>query len=493
MAMAERKDNATTGLEDEAAFDDSLVTLEPVSDGTVGEVLPTPAPGERASWAGKLLGRFRLLRPLGAGRMGLVIQAMDVHLQRIVALKVLRRRITGVEGHARVGQFLREARAAAKIEHPNVVRIYEINDHEGWWYIAMEMLEGDSLKRIVGAVGALPPAQACPVVADAATALAAAHELGIIHRDVKPANLMIARDGRCKLTDFGLVRLDDPDDPFDFTDMTVGTPQFLAPEAIARKHLTPAVDVYGLGATLYYALAGSAPYTGRSIKEILDKHLHAPAPDVRQLRGDCPQSLSELIRRMMAKQPTERPSAGDVAAALRAEAIAFRPDESGVVVGGSGLVARAAVGEAPAPPGARTAILPPEPRPRRLLRSRRLWVATAAGAAAAAAAVVVLLALLGGNGAAVEPAALQGRFPNAPETYGVRPAGSVPQPAAHARPPPFSWLGKVDPGEARFAASRTGRHFWPIDSPAAALIRAEDFVGYRTAEEARADGKAPAP
>ena len=123
--------------------------------------------------------------------MGMVIQALDIHLQRLVALKVLRKRIAGLDEAKRVEQFLREARGAALIEHPNVVRIYEINQHAGWWYIAMEMVDGENMKQVVSAIGRLPPDRACPLIADAATALAVAHELAIIHRDVKPTNLMI--------------------------------------------------------------------------------------------------------------------------------------------------------------------------------------------------------------------------------------------------------------------------------------------------------------
>ncbi|MHC4187767.1 MAG: serine/threonine-protein kinase, partial [Planctomycetota bacterium] len=308
------------GLIDEAEFEASLIAdidSEIVSAET--EIMDTlkirtektklPSEKLQPAWVGKRLGNFKLLRLIGEGKMGRVIQAQDINLQRIVALKILNKRIPGVDDQQRVLQFLREARAAARLEHPNVVRIYEINQHDGWWYIAMEMLEGKNLRTIVKATGPLDQPRACTLIADASNALAAAHELGIIHRDIKPTNLMLTRSGRCKLTDFGLVRLDDPNDPFDFTDKAVGSPQFMPPEMINRENQTPAIDIYSLGATLYYALTAKPPYTGKDIEEILKKHINQPVPDLAAKLPESSPSLVELIKRMMAKDPEDRPSA----------------------------------------------------------------------------------------------------------------------------------------------------------------------------------------
>ena len=134
----------------------------------------TPPSRIQPPWIGKLLGHFKLLLLIGKGKMGRVIQAQDINLQRIVALKVLHKRIPGIDKRQQVHQFLREARGAAQIEHPNVVRIYEISEHEGWWYIAMEMLEGGNLREVVKAAGPLSAPRACALVADAAAALAVA-------------------------------------------------------------------------------------------------------------------------------------------------------------------------------------------------------------------------------------------------------------------------------------------------------------------------------
>jgi serine/threonine protein kinase len=335
------QDGSSNEVEFEASLISDVESVLPTAETHIVESAEEPpktreqkSARKQPAWVGKILGHFKLLRLIGEGKMGRVIQAKDVNLQRIVALKILRKRIPWLEDRERVRQFLQEARAAAQIEHPNVVRIYEINQHDGWWYIAMEMLEGENLRKLVNAVGSLPPHRACQLLADAAVALAVAHDLGIIHRDVKPTNLMLTRHGRCKVTDFGLVRLDDPNDPFDLKSRIVGTPQFIAPEVISQREQTPAIDIYSLGATLYYALTGKPPYEGKELKEILKKHVQAPIPDVRKSLPECSVSLATLVRNAMAKDPSERPTATDFAAVLRAEVIMWQSEDSSILIPG---------------------------------------------------------------------------------------------------------------------------------------------------------------
>ena len=478
----------------EAEFEASLISdanTGPSQDDT--QVLepraPRPAPAGQATqppWAGKVLGHFKLLRLIGEGGMGRVIQARDVNLHRIVALKILCKRIPGIEAQERVSQFLREARAAAQLDHPNVIRIYEINQHDGWWYIAMEMLDGGSLRDVVKASGPLSAPRACTVAADAATALAVAHALGIIHRDIKPANLMLTRDGRCKLTDFGLVRLDDPNDPFDFTHKAVGSPLFMAPEMILRKNQTRAIDIYSLGCTLFYALTGRPPYSAPTIQAVLRQHLSAPVPDLRSVVPNCPVSLATLVQRSMAKDPEDRPCAADMAAALRAEAIGAQADDSStLLLGASGPLSPTAAGtqQVKAPSGMGTTLA-------RALHLRWVQVSVACVCLALVAAVVAFL-LRGHEGAGLhrgttQLAALARSFPNAPRSYGGRTPGRAPVPD---KAPAFSWVGKAETTGLQFVASRRGPHFYRIEDPQAVLIRAEDFVGYKTAAEAAADGK----
>jgi serine/threonine protein kinase len=503
--MSDDLDNRPKDHLDETEFEASLVsdTHSNIGESTgdisvFATIVPpyeAPQPPAMPSWTGKILGHFKLLRTIGEGRMGMVIQAQDINLHRIVALKVLNKRLPGIDKTQRVMQFLREARAAAQIEHPNVVRIYEINQHSGWWYIAMELIEGGNLRSMIKAGGPLSPPRACSFIADAAAALSVAHAVGIVHRDIKPTNLMLTRQGRCKLTDFGLVRIDDPNDPFDFTDKAVGSPQFMAPEMIERKAITPAVDVYSLGNTLYYALVGEAPYTGSSIDEILRKHLSAPIPDVRTRLPRCPASLASLIARMMAKSPAERPSAADVAAALRAETVGENVDDSGIAgpAGSSLLQQSGSTILAPEQTAISSSILTPAAP---AVRSR--WTPHFI-----AIAIVLTLVVLAIFFAAVYLFRSHGFrkpdlgtfFSDAPAMYGVLAPSALPKETKFGADDKlrFNWVGKVETGDMRFAASRTGLYFYPITSTDALLIRAENFVGYKTEAEALADGKSPAP
>jgi len=500
--------------EEEEVFEASLVadvrdetetgesTRVLAGDGTDAPAGETRA--EQPPWVGRVLGHFKLLRLIGHGMMGFVVQAIDVDLERVVALKILRKRIEGVDETKRVEQFFREARGAAQIEHPNVVRIYEISQHKGWWYIAMEMLEGEDLKKIVKAAGPLPPSRACPILADAATALTVAHESGIIHRDVKPSNLMVTRAGRCKLTDFGFVRRNDPSDPFDFTDKSVGTPQYMAPEVIRNERQTSAVDVYSLGATLYYALTGRAPFLGRSVIDICRKHLDEPVPDVRDLSPSCPESLSALVRRAMGKSASARPTAAAFAAILRAEAIAHRDDDSSVLASHGSSVLAQPIGEMSPRATPESSVVTTrgrlEARPSRfsrLIRSVSTWLLV--GTAALGFVGGLTWHSFTGSGGGTKgpngpPSSLAERFADAPATYGVLPPGAVPEAVgAGGEPPAFSWIGRTDVTGLRYVAGKRGRHYYRVDAPEAALIRLEDLVGYRTADEARADGRTPAP
>ncbi|MDY0354756.1 MAG: serine/threonine-protein kinase [Sedimentisphaerales bacterium] len=483
------------GAMDDAQFEASLVA------GDTEIVVPQAAPAKPAGlpkqppWAGKVLGHFKLLRLIGEGKMGRVIQARDINLQRIVALKVLCKRLPGIDATRRVDQFFREARAAAQIDHPNVVHIYEINQHDGWWYIAMEMLEGGNLGQAIKAAGPLSVGKACAVVADAAAALAVAHEMGIIHRDIKPANLMLTRQGRCKVTDFGLVHMDDPNDPFHFTHNAVGSPLFMAPEMILRREQTPAVDVYSLGTTLFCALTGHAPYTGKSLEEVLKQHIKAPIPDLRASLPSCSQSLATLVTRTLAKSPSQRPSAAETTSALRAEAIAGAVVDSGSLSSGTSSLLRELMGSGVADSTIGTQIIAAAERWSRAKWAIRRRRALIGAGIAGLVALVVLLGLYGPFGRSSrpvpEPASLDKYFPDAPQTLGVLPAAAIPEPLRLDRddPPAFSWVGRIDPGDARFVASRRGRRFYSIDAPEAILIRKEDVVGYPTAQAAVADGK----
>ena len=290
------------------------------------------------NWLGRRVGRFKLVALLGQGAMGRVFRAEDVQLQRQVALKVLPQELKRGRETIRLEQFVREARSAASLDHPGVVQVYEINESGDVFYIAMELLEGGNLNELVKASGPLDIIRACQLGAEAAEALGHAHQMGIIHRDVKPANLMLSRGGRCKLTDFGLARIDDPGDSFTMGSETVGTPLYMATEVACGMAAEPASDVYSLSATMCYLLCGRPPFLGRTAREILEQHVSAPIPDVREWRPDVPAGLAETISKGLTKRPKDRfASAEQFASALRVHTIPLGGSGSIPAVGsGSG-------------------------------------------------------------------------------------------------------------------------------------------------------------
>lgn len=327
----------TFGLEDVEQFEASLAddeAPEPI-DSAEAEGAPAneavdasraaPPPAKKSGkpqerWIGKRLSHFRIMRVVGAGNLGVVFQVEDVNLKRIAALKVLRRQAKDDVMTQQVERFLLEARTAAALDHPSIAHIFEINQYKRWWFIAMEFLEGGNLHDLVNSTGPLPPGRAALYLADAARGLAAAHEAGIIHRDLKPANLMLTRRGRCKLVDFGLVKLDSAENPFTDDDrLVVGTPHYVAPEVALGRGATSASDIYGLGATAYALLTGTPPFRGSDVRDVLLQHVKAPVPDVRAKAPHCPERLAQLIQRAMAKDPARRPDASALATALQAE------------------------------------------------------------------------------------------------------------------------------------------------------------------------------
>jgi tRNA A-37 threonylcarbamoyl transferase component Bud32 len=276
------------------------------------------------SWLGKRVGRFRLLGLLGEGAMGRVFRAEDALLQRHVALKVLAKggRRGSPDAAAAVERLIREARAAASLEHPHVVHVLEVNEANGIHYIAMELLEGGSLRDLVKANGPLDMARGCQLAAEAAEALAYAHQMGVVHRDVKPANLLLTRGGRCKVADFGLARVEDPNDLTRLLAESVGTPLFVAPEILRGAPASARSDIYSLGATVYYLLAGRPPYEAPTAEALFERHLSAPIPDLMHERPETPERLARAVARALAKTPGDRfESADEFAKVLRVHTV----------------------------------------------------------------------------------------------------------------------------------------------------------------------------
>lgn len=263
------------------------------------------------------LGPYRLVRLAGSGAMGEVYQARDVELERWVAVKRLQAHAADEHGQDAAARLLNEARAAARLSHPHVAQVYRIGEDEGRPYIAMEWLDGVDLSRWVGDRGPMPWREAVKLVADAASALDAAHRAGLVHRDIKPSNLMRLHDGTVKVVDFGLARsLYLPSD-LTATGAIVGTPAFMSPEQCVGEPASPLSDLYALACTLYFLLTGSAPYAAGGALRGLDGHVRQPFPDARRITPGLPAELVRLIGLATAKVPADRgPGAGAWRAAL---------------------------------------------------------------------------------------------------------------------------------------------------------------------------------
>jgi eukaryotic-like serine/threonine-protein kinase len=265
-------------------------------------------------------GRYRLVRRIGGGGMGEVWEADDSVLGRRVALKVLVQELADDPRATR--RFVREARATAKLTHPNVTRVYDFGRDEGVPYLVMELLEGDTLAdRLAG--GPLPPGEAARICAVVADALDAAHGRGIVHRDVKPSNVLLTPAGEVKVMDFGIAAA--ADEAHSTTGSGLyGTAAYISPERAAGQPATPAADVYSLGAVLYELLTGRPPFTGDSPVLVVRAHLHERPRPVRELAPWVPTRLAEVCEAALAKDPAQRPSSA-AALAIRLRAASSGP------------------------------------------------------------------------------------------------------------------------------------------------------------------------
>ena len=273
-----------------------------------------------------LAGRYVLDRLLGRGGMAMVYAGRDHCLDRLVAVKVVPVAVTEPVGRAR---FIREARSAAGLSHPNAVAVFDAGEADGYLYIVMELVDGRPLGDVLAEAGSLELAQATAVAASVLAALGQAHDAGIVHRDVKPSNIMVSYDGTVKLLDFGIARrLDDLAGEVTVAGEIVGTPTYLAPEQLDGRPTTPATDLYAVGVVLFEMLAGVPPFDGDGPTATAFAHLNAPVPDVRSFRPDVPGWLAMTIRAAMAKDPAQRYSS---AAAMQAALTEGSADSTAVL------------------------------------------------------------------------------------------------------------------------------------------------------------------
>ncbi len=247
-------------------------------------------------------GRYRIVRRLGAGGMANVYLAEDAELGRPVAIKILNDRYANDDLF--VERFHREAKSAAGLSHPNIVSIYDRGEAEGTYYIAMEVVDGKSLKETIRASGRLRPAQAIAYTRQILSALRFAHRNGIIHRDIKPHNILIGAEERLKVTDFGIARAGASQ--MTETGSIMGTAQYLSPEQARGAQVTAAADLYSVGIVLYEMLTGEVPFTGDTPVEIAMKHLNEPPRPPSSKAPGIPADLDRVVVRALAKSPQDR-------------------------------------------------------------------------------------------------------------------------------------------------------------------------------------------
>jgi uncharacterized RDD family membrane protein YckC len=269
---------------------------------------------------GTMFAHYRLERLLGEGGMGSVFLARDEGLDRAAAVKVLRPEVA--DNAEVVERFVREARAAARVTHPNLAHVYFVGMQEGRPFFAMEYLPGKTLEALVKDGGPLPLTSGLDLLVQAARGLAAAHGAGVVHRDVKPSNLMVLPEGTLKVADFGLAKSTGGDAAATGGGRILGTPQYITPEQIRSRPVDGRTDVYLLGLTAYYAFAGKPAYGSDEVGEVIAGQLSEPLPSLAATRPDLPPALEALLVRMCDKDPAKRPaSMEEVAAAL----LALRP------------------------------------------------------------------------------------------------------------------------------------------------------------------------
>jgi serine/threonine-protein kinase len=277
--------------------------------------------------AGQLYGnRYRLQLKIAIGGMGEVWQAKDELIQRQVAIKVLKEEY--LSDPSFLERFRTEARSAARVEHEGIANVYDYGEDSSSAYLVMELVPGESLSRVIEREKKLRDAKVLDIIAQTARALAAAHSRGLIHRDIKPGNLLITPDGRVKITDFGIARVGDQV-PLTKTGQVMGTVQYLAPEQATGKVSTPATDLYSLGVVAYEALSGRRPFTGENQLAIAMAHINEMPP---ALPDSVDPRVQNLVLSCLAKKPNQRPESA-ASLAIRAEALFREKRESKPVVG----------------------------------------------------------------------------------------------------------------------------------------------------------------
>jgi len=325
---------------------------------------------------GSTLGNYQITEELGRGGMAVVYRAYQPSLNRHVAIKVLPPQLSFDPQF--VERFQREARAAARLRHPNIVVIHDVGEQDGNYYIVMEYLEGRTLNQLIEQEGPLSPQRAAHIIDQVAAALDYAHQQGVVHRDVKPANIFVGKDDRVTLTDFGIAKAATDAEQLTRTGMLMGTPEYMAPEQAEGSNVDHRTDLYSLGIVLYQMLVGRVPFRGTTPHATLHAVIYEPPPAPHQINLAVSPAVEAVVLKAIAKQPNQRFQSGaEFAAALKA-ALASEPY--------------------PVP-------LPPQPsaiKPSRR-RSPAVWIVLAMAVVLASLLVVFALLLMGGGDGSDRP------------------------------------------------------------------------------------------
>ncbi len=366
-----------TFLNDERIEEGRLTVGDKIQAGdTILSFLSDRREDSRQGLVGKTVGGYKLLERVGRGGMGTVYKANQLSLNRIVAFKVLSARLLRDEKF--IERFKSEARAAGQLNHPNIVQVYDVGTDRQIHFFSMEFMDGGSLQDRIGKDGKLPWDEVLDILIQASRALIFAEKKGIVHRDVKPDNLMLTSDGQVKLADLGLARR--AEQLKNSTEEGIfGTPHFISPEQAQGLEVDHRADLYSLGATAYRLLAGRTPFLGSNMQEIILQQISATPPPLREFCPDCPEDLAAVIERLMRKDPDDRyPSAAALLEDLEAIRLAHHLKAQGAGAGkgvyvavGIALLAVASVvvfaltrgkpPPAPPPTATGTAALPPPP------------------------------------------------------------------------------------------------------------------------------------
>ncbi|MGW3769699.1 serine/threonine-protein kinase [Actinomadura verrucosospora] len=257
-------------------------------------------------------GRYRLDEPIGQGGMGEVWRATDQNLDRTVAVKLL---LTAAPDSQARERFLLEAQTAARLSDPHVVAVYDFGTHEGRLFLVMEHVQGHSLAHAGPLRGAMTPSRVADIAAQAAAGLSAAHRQGVVHRDIKPGNLLLAADGTVKIADFGIARFTgEASASLTMTGQVIGTSTYLAPERGLGRPACAASDVYSLGCVLYELLTGRPPFQGDNAAAVVFQHVDAAPEPPRNWCPGLPGTFEDYLMRLLSKRPEQRPTAAEVAA-----------------------------------------------------------------------------------------------------------------------------------------------------------------------------------